>query len=76
MEEVSTHEEVHSHSLRIIRRGNSLWRRNIKEFVGTGYYGKGIMVLNERERLSFVEEITSEHEIEEGAIHVSAGRDV
>lgn len=34
------------------------------------------MVLNERERLSFIEEITSEHEIEEGAIHVSAGRDV
>lgn len=34
------------------------------------------MVLNETERLRFIEKVTSEHEIEEGAIHVSAGRDV
>lgn len=38
--------------------------------------GKGVMVLNETERLSFIEKVTSEHEIEEGDIHVSAGRDV
>lgn len=34
------------------------------------------MVLNAAEKLSFIEKVTSEHDIEEGAIHISAGRDV
>lgn len=38
--------------------------------------GKVIAVLNETERLSFIVKVTSEHEIEEGAIHGSTGRDV